>query len=119
MRILTPLFLLLCVGCSTSLPDKGAPVSVSGKVTQSGKPVGDIVVTFQPLGDGHLSGATVNEDGSFKADIVPGKYAYFVGKSTLKTSEQALKKIDSKYLEANMQRTVSVQAGQELAISLD
>lgn len=93
---------------------------VKGKLeTSAGKPIGNVLLTLQPLGDGHPAPLQVSEDGTFQGEIVPGKYAYFIAKSPAKDSEKALKLVNAKYYEASMTRTVSVQAGQELRIAIE
>lgn len=111
--------LIVLVGCSGRVAEKQPPGRISGKIVQQGKAVSDVVITFQPLEDGHLVGFPVADDGSFEGEVVPGKYAYFVGKSASKTSEQSLKKIHSKFLEANMDRTIVLARGQNVLISLE
>jgi hypothetical protein len=119
-NILLVLFLVVMVGCGSSATPMPASSVVKGKLeTSSGKPIGNVLLTLQPLGEGHPAPLQVSEDGTFQGEIVPGKYAYFVAKSSAKNSEQALKSIDAKYYEASMARTVSVQAGQELRIAMD
>jgi hypothetical protein len=77
------------------------------------------MVTFHPLDVGHPGIFTVNPDGTFSGKLVVGTYSYYVGKSTAPTSEAALKKVDPKYYEADLQRSIAVQDGQELLIALD
>ena len=121
MRTLLLIVLLgFSVGCGSAAIPMGAMTTVHGKLeTNSGNPVGGILLTLQPLGDGHPAPMEVAENGTFKGDAVPGKYAYYVGKSSAKNSEQSLKKVNDKYQQADMGRTVTVQAGQELRIALD
>ena len=110
---------LTVVGCSQPTRLNEAPISVSGKVSQGGQPVGDVQVTFQPLEKGHPGSFPVGADGKFQGELIPGNYAYYVGKSPAPKSDAAIKKIDPKYLEANLTRSVDVAPGQELAIVLD
>ena len=110
---------LTVVGCSQPTRLNEAPISVSGKVSQGGQPVGDVQVTFQPLEKGHPGSFPVGADGTFQGELIPGNYAYYVGKSTAPKSDAAIKKIDPKYLEANLTRSIDVVPGQELAIVLD
>jgi hypothetical protein len=110
---------LVVVGCSQPTRLNEAPISVSGKVSQGGQPVGDVLVSFQPLERGHPGNFPVNPDGTFQGELIPGNYAYFVGKSTAPKSEAALKKIDPKFYEPNLERKVAIEDGQELLIALD
>ena len=107
------------IGCSPGPSLKGAPTNVSGKVSRAGQPVGDVLVSFHPLDHGHLSSFPVKPDGTFQGELISGNYAYYVGKSTAPKSEATLKKIDPKFYEADLGRSVAVQAGQELVIALD
>ena len=100
-------------------PLNEAAIAVTGKVSQAGQPVGDLLVTFQPLKQGHPGSFPVAADGTFQGELIPGNYAYYVGKSPAPKSDAAIKKIDPKYLEANLTRSVDVAPGQELAIALD
>ena len=110
----------LSIGCGSAAIPMGAMTTVQGKLeTSAGKPIGGVLLTLQPLGDGHPAPMEVSENGTFKGEAVPGKYAYYVEKSSAKSSEQSLKQVNSKYQKADMGRTVTVQVGQELRIALD
>ncbi len=121
MRSAIAFALLFVVGCSSSVALKSGPTKISGKVsTADGKPVGGILLTLQPLEDGHMAPIEVAKDGTFSGELIPGKYAYFVGKSaTSKSSDQVLKQLSPKYLEADLNRTVQVTPGEDLAIAFD
>lgn len=119
-NLLLILSLVGFVGCSASGTPMPASSVVKGKLeTKAGKPIGNVLLTLQPLGDGHPAPLQVAEDGTFSGEIVPGKYAYYVAKSSAKNAEQALKQVDAKYYESSMTRTVQVQAGKELRIALE
>jgi len=107
------LLALTCVsiGCQSNVPLMNTPVDVVGKLTKAGKPVGNLTLTLQPLETGHMVPMKVGADGSFKGNIVPGKYAYFISANE-DGGESALQGLDGSLKEANMQRTVTVQAGQ-------
>jgi hypothetical protein len=107
------------IGCSEAPVLKDTPVSVSGKVLQGGKPVGNVVVAFHPLDHGHLRSLPVAADGSFQGELIGGSYSYYVEKSPAATSATALKKIDPKYYEPDMGRSVNVEFGKELILALD
>jgi hypothetical protein len=110
---------LLLTGCSNSAPQMSAPVAVSGKVSAAGAPVSGCVLMLQPLEDGHPAPCTLGPDGTFQANLVPGKYAYFVQKGSDATATD-LSKLNAKFLEADLGRTVTVAAGQtSLDIALD
>jgi hypothetical protein len=107
------------VGCSSGAALKETPASVSGKVSQAGRPVGDVVVSFHPLDRGHPVSFPVKPDGTFQGELIAGNYAYYVGQSKAPNSAAALKKVAPQYLEADLGRSVAVQPGQELVIALD
>jgi hypothetical protein len=111
--------LLAAIGCTQPTRLNDAPISVNGKVSQGGQPVGDVLVSFQPLERGHPGNFPVNPDGTFQGELIPGNYAYFVGKATTPKSDATLKKIDPKFYEPNLERKVAVEDGQELIIALD
>jgi hypothetical protein len=106
-------------GCGSAVSLKNAPVNVSGKVSRSGQPVGGMVMVFQPLGDGHMRELPIQKDGSFNGELISGKYAYFVARPAVPAAAQALRNVPSKYFEADLSRTVSVEPGAQLAIALD
>src|SRR5215207_5491587 len=102
MRLTASLLIAIAlgaIGCSEAPTMKGGPVSVSGKVSQGGRPVGNVVLWFHPLDNGHLQSVPVSTDGTFLGDLIVGKYSYYVGNSPAPASAAALKKIDSKYYE--------------------
>ena len=112
LRLLLVLALAcVSIGCQSKVPLMNTPVDVVGKLTKAGTPVGNVTLTLQPLETGHMVPMKVGADGSFKGNIVPGKYAYYLSASE-DGGESALQGIDASLKEANMQRTVTVQAGQ-------
>lgn len=120
MRLFMVLMLIVgSVGCGSGVKLKNTPVSVSGKVSQSGQPFGGMMMVFQPLGDGHGREFPVQKDGSFNGELVSGEYAYYVAKPTVLGAAQTLRKLSPKYFEADLSRTVTVEPGQQLAIALD
>ncbi len=108
----------MLAGCSAPVEIRPEAGPLNGKLTNgSGKAIGNVLLTLQPLDTGHLAPLEVAADGTFKGDLYPGKYAYFVSKSA-KGSDQPLKQVDPKYLEADLGRTVDVKPGEELKIVL-
>jgi hypothetical protein len=107
------------VGCSQAPVVREAPVTVTGKVSNGGLPVGDVMVLFHPLDHGHLGSFPVKPDGTFQGELVAGDYSYYLSQSTTSSSVAALKKVDPKYYEPNLERRISVAAGQEVLIALD
>jgi hypothetical protein len=106
-------------GCSRPTQLNEAPIGVTGKISQGGQPVGDVLVTFQPLEKGHPASFPVAAAGTFQGELIPGNYAYYVGKSPASKSDAAIKRIDPKFLEANLTRAVMIAPDQELVIALD
>jgi hypothetical protein len=123
MRFIAIISLLLlaagAVGCSRSAAPRSAPVSVTGKVTRAGQPVGDVVVTFQPMDVGHPGMFPLKADGTFQGDLIAGNYMYYVGKGATPTSPVALAKIDAKFYEPNLERSIAVAPGEEIVLALD
>ena len=120
MRLLIALIIIGgLVGCGSEVQLKGTPVSVSGKVSHAGHPVGGMVMIFHPLGDGHVRELPIQKDGSFNGELVSGDYAYYIAKPTAPASAPPLKKLSPKYFEADLSRTVTAKPGVQLAIALD
>ncbi len=122
MKNILWLFALTCslsIGCSSKPSLRNESEKVTGKLSQGdGKAVGNVGLTLQPLDNGFVTTFQVAEDGTFQGEAIPGKYAYFVGKSNAKNGDQALKKIDAQFLEARMNRTVDVEPGKTLSLVL-
>lgn len=117
--LLYTLLFAAMIGCSSTVVERMAPTELTGKLSDaSGKTVGNVLLTLQPLEDGHLAPLQVAADGSFKGEVVPGKYAYYVGKSSAKNAEQALKVVDSKFYEASLERTIDIKSGEPLNLVL-
>jgi hypothetical protein len=106
-------------GCGSQAKLKGTPVSVSGKVSQGSQPVSGVVMVFQPLGDGHVREFSIRKDGTFNGELISGEYAYYIAKPTVPGAAKAPIKLSSKYFEADLSRTVSVEPDKLLAIALD
>jgi hypothetical protein len=94
-------------------------MNVTGKVTQAGQPIGNFAVSFHPLDHGYVTNVDVRPDGTFQGDLIAGKYSYSLVQSSNPASAQALQKVAPQYLEPNLERTVSIEPGQELQIVLD
>jgi hypothetical protein len=107
------------VGCSEAPTLKGAPVGISGRVAQGGKPLGNVVVWFHPLDNGHLQNLLVNSDGTFHGELVGGAYSYYLGKSPAPNSALALQRVNPKYFEPDMRRTINVEFSKEITLALD
>ncbi len=118
MRYACLLLIAMTIGCSGNPPTLTSQ-AVTGKLTLRGEPIGDVLLTLQPLENGHTAPLPVAKDGSFSAEIVPGKYAFFVGKLSGKNSDTVLKKIEPKYYEADLTRTINVSPGSDLTINIE
>jgi hypothetical protein len=108
--------ILMCLltGCQYKVAIMDEPVSVSGKLTKDGKPLGTVTLMLQPLESGHMTPLKVSADGSFKGTVVPGKYAYFLAPiENIENSDTSVfNGVDASLKEASMTRTVTVQPGQ-------
>lgn len=102
--------LALLIGCGPKVELNLEPTTVSGKLTAAGAPVGNVLLTLQPLETGHPVPIKVGSDGSFKADVIPGKYAYFV--AAIEDNSSAIDKVPADFRQASLTRTVTVSAGQ-------
>lgn len=109
--LLLAFLLISFIGCQYKVPLMNTPVDVSGKLTKSGKAIGNVTLMLQPLETGHMVPMAVGSDGSFKGTIVPGKYAFYVAASD-GGDPSSLSGIDAALKEASMDRTVIVQPGQ-------
>jgi hypothetical protein len=107
------------LGCRAEVDLKSAPVSVAGKVSQGGQPIGGMVMVFQPLGDGHVREVPIQKDGTFNGEMISGKYAYYVARPAVPAVAQAFRKLAPTFFEADLSRTVVVEPDAQLAIALD
>jgi hypothetical protein len=120
MRLLMVLVLVCGLsGCGSDVKLKSAPVSVTGKVSQAGQPVGGMVMVFQPLGDGHVRELPVQKDGTFSGELISGKYAYYVAKPTAPAAAQSVRNLPPQFFEADLSRTVAVEPGNPISIELN
>jgi hypothetical protein len=112
---------LAAAGCSGGTELKSTPVSVTGKATKAGQPIGNVTVAFQPLDNGHQRSFPLGADGAFNGELIAGNYAYYVEKPAKPTpaDANALKAIDPKYFEADLSRSVAVESGKELVLAFD
>jgi len=104
---------LICLfsGCAPKVELLNEPVGVSGKLTKSGQPLGNVTLMLQPLEKGHPVPLKVGADGSYKGSVVPGKYAYFLMPLD-EANAAVLNGVDASLKEANMQRIIALQPGQ-------
>jgi hypothetical protein len=78
-----------------------------------------MVMIFQPLGDGHVREFPIQKDGTFRGELISGKYAYYVARPTAPAAAPSLKNLSPKFFEADMSRTVTVEPDTLVAIALD
>lgn len=120
MRSLVVLIsLVVMAGCGGSVALRDEVGKVKGKISSSdGQAVVGVALTFQPLDAGLPATLQVSENGDFEGEMHSGKYTYFVAKSSAKNSEASIKKIDAKFLEPHMDRTIEVKPGTDISIVL-
>lgn len=128
-RLAQPLLLLalgLVAGCGTNPGQVADPVPVTGKVTlPTGKPAAHAALYLQPMDDGLPAGLVLGADGQFRAELVPGKYAYYFApqegatRAAWQKSVAALKQVPQKYRQAHRDNTIVVRSGSVLDIKLD
>jgi hypothetical protein len=122
MRISASLLVAIAlgaIGCTDAPKLREESLSISGRVLRGGKPVGNIVVSFHPLDSGHLKSLPVNTDGTFDGELIGGNYSYYVGQSLAANSLAALKRIDPKYYQPDLERNINVEFGKEIVLALD
>ena len=109
------------LGCSGQAKLLDEPVAFSGMLTDaSGAPVSDVLLTLQPLENGHPVLLEVDSSGKFQGAGVPGEYAYFVGASAKSSSKGniSVKRPLLDFLEARMDRTIRIENSSELNVEL-
>jgi hypothetical protein len=75
--------------------------------------VGNVVVWFHPLDSGHLQSLSVNTDGTFAGELIGGSYSYYVDKSPAPDSAAALRKINPRYYEPDLGRSIDVESARK------
>ncbi len=111
--------LSVLAGCSSQVAVREESGKVTGKLSsKDGQPIKSVALTFQPLDSGLPATFQVSENGDFEGEMHSGKYTYYVGKSSSKNSDLTLKKIDAKFLDSSMDRTIVVTPGKELLVVL-
>lgn len=110
--------LAFLAGCGPKIEMLAEPVSISGKLTAAGAPVGNVLLTLNPIERGHPVPMKVGPDGSFSGTAVPGKYVYMV--SSNEDDPGAIDKVPAKYRDTDLTRTITVTADQStIDIALD
>lgn len=105
----------MMIGCGGDPPQLDGPISVNGKISSGGKPVGGVVINLQPLENGYEKKIEVKPDGTFTVETHAGKYAYYFSP---KSGTKKVPNEFAKLVEANLDRTVTVAAGEELLVNL-
>ncbi len=94
------------VGCGgVSVTPTAARVAVTGNVTLAGKPLTDVDLNLQPTGDG-LPAVLKVKDGKFEAELVPGKYTYFLSQGSGPAGAKAIAKVPVTFLQGSADREV-------------
>jgi hypothetical protein len=106
-------------GCSDAPGLHDAPISVSGRLSHGGRPVGNVAVWFQPLDRGHLRSFPVGADGTFAGKLVGGAYSYYVGPSSARNAAATLKTVPTQFYEPDMGRSIQVEPGKQMVLALD
>ena len=106
--IIVFLGLAFLVGCGPRVEIRSEPVSVSGKLTVGGNPLGDVVFHLHPLEGQHPVPFQVGADGSFNGTAIPGKYTYYV--SAKDANPGALEKVVAKFRESDLSRSIIIGA---------
>jgi len=81
-------------------------VNVSGSVTVGGQPVSNVILQFQPTGEGLPAPIPVT-DGKYTATILPGQYAYFIGEGT---DVKAFESVPAEFRAATLDRQITVSS---------
>lgn len=119
MRKLIPLLGLVLVGCRVDPGKNPDPVEVTGQVTSAtGKPVTDVVLTFQPVDRGATATAVV-KNGQYKASVIPGTYTFFFAEGPKGVSPAGYNAIPEKYRAGSLDRKVEVKGAGEVNLSID
>ena len=80
-------------GCGgVSVTPTAARVAVTGTVTLAGQPLTDVDLNLQPTGDG-LPAVVKVKDGKFEAELVPGKYTYFLSQASGPAGAKSIAKV--------------------------
>ena len=106
------------LGCGKGPVNLSEPVLVNGKVQWRGQPLNDTAISLQPLEQGHMALLRTDSTGKFNAEVIPGKYAYFIDAAN-NSNRGKVAGIPSKYQQADLGRTVVVQPGEELQLTFE
>jgi hypothetical protein len=112
--VLLSVLILSMAGCGETITKVSEPIAVTIKVSAGGKPVENVSLSLQPIDAGSPSVAEVVK-GEFKANVVPGKYTYFIDKGK---TDADLAKIPEKYRLGAMDRTLDINQSGSFEIQL-
>jgi hypothetical protein len=113
------LLLSVLAGCQPAIAPMEAPVAFTGKlIAADGNPQGNVLLTFQPMENGHPGSMEVNSQGEFQGELIPGKFIYYVEPSKVAKAADALKKVPPAFQSPAMEHQVSVESGRTLEIRL-
>jgi hypothetical protein len=118
---LSLVFVALIIGCSGQPGQIGPSSMFTGKLTAAdGAPLGNVLLTLQPLEIGHPVLLEVDAGGGFQGEGIPGEYAYFVGKPSGAKAVRnvSLSRLPSDFLEPSMNRTIRIGDSPDLQIVL-
>ena len=105
--------LLVASGCGDNATPMGEKKETTGRLTLNGKPLADVKVVLQPMGDGADAHGVTDKGGTFKTQATPGKYTWYVlPKDEKKSSEGALKAVPEAFKTGSMDRSVQTGAGE-------
>ena len=117
MRKLSMFLVLFGLAGCTINPSKNAdPITVTGTVSQDGKPVSDVVIQFQATGAGAQASMPV-KNGEFTGSIIPGKYTYYFTESSAKPA--GFRSIPEGFRSGSMDRQIEIKDGSRITIDIN
>jgi hypothetical protein len=100
------------VGCGMTPAKVGEPVAVSGKVAlANGQPVRDVLLVLNPVEKGRPDSFKLAPDGSFRGNVVPGKYAFYFAPPDGRPAPAALRVIPEKFRSHQVEKLVTISGG--------
>jgi hypothetical protein len=107
-RLIAIAVVTLAAGCGGVTPASFAdPIDVTGKVTlANGAPVKSAVLHLQPTGDGRIAQFPLGADGTFRGQVTPGEYTYYL--APVKGDSLP---VPDKYRQGSLDRRLTVRSG--------
>jgi|GEM_PF-470491 hypothetical protein len=106
----------LPLGCDVTPAKFHDPIDVTGSVTLAdGTLVKNVILHFQPTGDGVMAKFPVGADGTFRGQLTPGRYTYYLGSREGDTgaddrnNEAALLVVPAQFREGSLDRQITVK----------